>query len=285
MSPTTSLPGVTGGEAVVRSAVPDGSGGRLITVWATISPGLPRITVTGVPETCLREALDRVRAAILSSGMDWPRSSMTIAVNGAAPGSRPGPAADLAVAAAILAADGVIPAAAAAGTVFCAELALDGTLRPARGTTNAVTAVGAARGPRAVIVAAADHAEAARVPGVLAVPEASLAGAAGLLRPFRTWLEEWESTAPPLTVIRTDAPPAPGFPGEEHYLLRSTEPGPGVYEWYSLFRTPDGGEHAAAISSTGTGPQPYRAITPGSVLFRAITAAAAEHERGQEISR
>ncbi|HUX82675.1 MAG TPA: magnesium chelatase domain-containing protein, partial [Halothiobacillus sp.] len=80
----------------------------LITVEAHVSNGLPAITLVGLPETAVRESRDRVRAAILSSGFEFPPRRLTINL---APADLPkeGARFDLAIAIAILAVTGQIP--------------------------------------------------------------------------------------------------------------------------------------------------------------------------------
>ncbi len=88
---------------------------------------------------------------------------------------------DLAIAAAVLAAAGVVPAEAAAGRVLLGELGLDGRVRPVRGVLPA--AVAAARGGHhRVVVPAGNGAEAALVPGLAVEAVDSLAGLVRVLR-------------------------------------------------------------------------------------------------------
>jgi magnesium chelatase family protein len=107
-----------------------------------------------------REAQDRIRAAIVNSGEQWP-----VQITVSLPTER-GSRADLAIAVSVLAAAGAVPAVALAGVMFCAELGLDGRLRPVPSVQAAVVAAAAHRGFRTVMVAAENAAEAALVPGV-----------------------------------------------------------------------------------------------------------------------
>ncbi|HEY2764176.1 MAG TPA: YifB family Mg chelatase-like AAA ATPase, partial [Pseudonocardiaceae bacterium] len=124
----------------------------------------PGLQMVGLPDTALSEARDRVRAAVLNSGERWPPRRMTLALS---PATLPkgGSSYDLALACALLAADGRVPADRLRGTVLIGELALDGRLRPVRGVLPAVLAarrVGAGQ----VVVPASSLAEAALVDGV-----------------------------------------------------------------------------------------------------------------------
>src|ERR1700723_404874 len=137
--------------------------GHLVEVEADIANGLPATILVGLPDTALREARDRIRAAIVNSGERWPNSKITVGLSPATLPKR-GSGFDLAIAVAILAADDSLPLTAPAGKMFLAELGLDGRLRPVPGVLPAVAA--AAPGSDAVVVAAQNAAEAALVPGV-----------------------------------------------------------------------------------------------------------------------
>src|ERR1700733_2790377 len=149
-----------------------GGKGHLIEVEADIANGLPATIVVGLPDMALREARDRIRAAIVNSGERWPSSKITVGLSPATLPKR-GSGFDLAIAVAILAADDSLPLAAPAGKMFLAELGLDGRLRPVPGVLPAVAA--AAPGSDAVVVAAQNAAEAALVPGVRVVGASTLA--------------------------------------------------------------------------------------------------------------
>jgi magnesium chelatase family protein len=126
--------------ASVPSATLIGVQGRSIFVEAHVSTGIPSFTVVGLPDASCREARDRVRAAILSSGLQWPKRRMT--VNLAPTGVRKsGAALDLPIAVALLAADGQLGADCIAGISFLGELGLDGSIRRVPGVLPLVDAV------------------------------------------------------------------------------------------------------------------------------------------------
>ena len=52
--------------------------GHLVEVEADLSPGLPAVVLTGLPDTALHEARDRVRAAVVNSGQSWPNRRITV---------------------------------------------------------------------------------------------------------------------------------------------------------------------------------------------------------------
>jgi magnesium chelatase family protein len=149
--------------------------GHVVEVEADIANGLPAMIMVGLPDTALREARDRIRAAIANSGEKWPPHKITV---GLSPASLPkrGSWFDLSIAAAVLAAAGQVPRAALDGVMFFGELGLDGRLRPVRGVLPAVAAA-AERGFRRVMVAEANAAEAALVPDVQVIAASTLAAA------------------------------------------------------------------------------------------------------------
>jgi len=106
--------------------------GHLVEVEADLALGLPGLVIVGLPDTALSEARDRVRAAVVNSGQAWPSRRITL---GLSPATLPkqGSGFDLAIAVTILAAAGVVPAAALDERAFVGELGLDGRVRPCAG--------------------------------------------------------------------------------------------------------------------------------------------------------
>jgi magnesium chelatase family protein len=145
---------------------------HLVEVEAHLSSGLPGMSIVGLPDAAVGEARDRVRAAVLTSGARWPQARITVGLSPASLHKR-GSSLDLAIAGAILAADGQLPAGEVAAAVVFAELGLDGRVRPVRGTV--VAAVAAVRAGRdRLVVAAPSAVEAGVVPGLEVVGVASL---------------------------------------------------------------------------------------------------------------
>jgi hypothetical protein len=64
--------------AAVASATLSGATGRAASVEVLVSNGLPGFTIVGLPDATVREARDRVRAAVLSSGLPWPQRRVTV---------------------------------------------------------------------------------------------------------------------------------------------------------------------------------------------------------------
>lgn len=153
--------------------------GHVVEVEADITNGLVGMILVGLPDTALREARDRIRAAIVNSGEEWPQRKITV---GLSPASLPkrGSWFDLAIAVGILAAADKVPRAAVDGVIFFGELGLDGRLRPVRGVLPAVAAA-AEEGFGKVMVAEQNAAEAVLVPGVRVIAASSLSCAADWL--------------------------------------------------------------------------------------------------------
>jgi magnesium chelatase family protein len=165
--------------ARTRTATVIGVEGHLVEVEADIAHGLPATILTGLPDTALREARDRVRAAIINSGERWPSTKITVGLYPAMLPKR-GSAYDLAIAIAIMAANGDLPAP-PEGTMFLTELGLDGRLRPVPGVLPAALAAADAQ-ITTIVVATANQAEAGQVPGLTVIAADSLTEIAAWLR-------------------------------------------------------------------------------------------------------
>jgi magnesium chelatase family protein len=162
--------------------------GYPVEIETDIANGLPCLLLVGLPDTALREARDRIRAAIINSHEQWPQRRVTV---GLSPASLPkrGSGFDLGIALSILAAAGAVPGAAIDGVAFLGELGLDGRLRPVRGVLPAMAAAAGA-GFAKVVVAQANAAEAALVPGLRVVGAPTLAGLLAWLRGERACGDE-----------------------------------------------------------------------------------------------
>jgi magnesium chelatase family protein len=160
--------------ARTRGVALTGVEGALVDVEADLGAGVPAYSLVGLPDTSLNESRDRVRAAMLNSGQDWP-SSRRVTVNlSPADLRKRGSGFDLAIAAAILTAQGAVPPTAFADCVLFGELGLDGRVRPVRGVLPAVVSVARA-GIKAAIVPLANVREASLVPDVEVTGVGSLA--------------------------------------------------------------------------------------------------------------
>lgn len=157
--------------AVLHSRALTGMAAPEVVVEAHLANGLPSFTIVGLPETEVKEARDRVRAAIQNSRFEFPVSRITVNL---APADLPKESGryDLPIALGILAASGQIPAQTLKEYEFAGELALTGELRPIRGAL-AMT-LGALSSGRAFILPTSSAAEAALVEHAVIYPADSL---------------------------------------------------------------------------------------------------------------
>ena len=144
--------------------------GAMVQIEVDMSMGVPGVALVGLPDAVVRQSVDRVRAAITNVGATWPQRRITI---GLSPASMPkqGSGFDLALAAAVLAAAGTVPARRVEPLVLLGELGLDGSVRGIRGVLPSVLAAARA-GHAQVVVPPANADEAGLVAGieVLAAP-------------------------------------------------------------------------------------------------------------------
>ena len=134
-----------------------------VNVEARLSSGLPSFAIVGLPETAVKESKERVRSALINSGLNFPMERITVNL---APADLPkaGGRYDLAIAVAILIASDQLSSPESGqlvelfkGCEMVGELALGGELRPVPGVVQAVLA--AQNAARPIIVPAANHAE------------------------------------------------------------------------------------------------------------------------------
>ena len=138
--------------AVVRSRALVGASAPCVTVEVHLAGGLPAFHMVGLPEAEVREARDRVRAALQNAQYEFPARRVTVNL---APADLPKESGrfDLPIALGVLAATGQLPQPSLDAHEFAGELALTGELRPIRG---ALAMVLAARGEgRAFVLPAA----------------------------------------------------------------------------------------------------------------------------------
>lgn len=119
--------------ARARTFTLEGLNARAVSVEIDIRPGLPAFTIVGLADAAVREARDRVHAALLNSGFQFPARRITANL---APADVPkmGPGFDLALACGILAASGQIPSDLLDTHALFGELSLDGEVRACHGT-------------------------------------------------------------------------------------------------------------------------------------------------------
>ena len=153
--------------ATIRSLGVKGVGGYGVSVEAFVSNGLVNFDIVGLPDTAVKEARERVRAAIKSNGFKFPVSRVTVNL-APADTKKAGTVYDLPIMLGILAATGIIKQP-RPHTAFFGELSLNGELRPVNGALP--MAVAAAReGVRELFVPADNAQEAAYADGVAVYP-------------------------------------------------------------------------------------------------------------------
>lgn len=142
----------------------DGLTGIPVTIDCDISRGLPGMSIVGLGDAAVVQARDRVRSAVINSGMRWPRSRIVVSLS---PASVPksGSGFDLPMVLGILVAQGDVPAESVRQAVAVGELGLDGTVRAVAGVLPMLLAARQAGFLRAV-VPASNLREARRVPGI-----------------------------------------------------------------------------------------------------------------------
>ena len=158
----------------------DGISGRLVTVEADISNGVPGWALSGLADACISEARDRCRAAVINSGYDWPTRRITVAMY---PADVPkgGSHYDLAIALTLLVAGGSLAPDTLRAVAVFGELALDGRVRAVPGVLTAVLTA-AETGLTRVIVPTGNVAEARLVDGMSVLGVGSLEECVALLR-------------------------------------------------------------------------------------------------------
>jgi magnesium chelatase family protein len=146
--------------AVLHSRALAGMEAPPVTVEVHLANGLPSFAIVGLPEAEVREARDRVRAALQNARFDFPARHITVNL---APADLPKESGrfDLPIALGILVATGQLPAEGLDRYEFAGELALAGTLRRVRGAL--AMSLGARASGRAFVVPAENAAEAALV--------------------------------------------------------------------------------------------------------------------------
>lgn len=157
---------------LTKAVVVNGIDGAVVEVEAHIAAGLPKVTISGLPDTAISQAPGRIRAAMSQSDLEFPDSRLTLNLS---PASLPksGSGLDLALAVSTLAASSVLDVSVVADIVHIGELGMDGSIRPVRGVLPAVLAAARA-GLREVMVPAANAQEAALVHDVRVLPVTSL---------------------------------------------------------------------------------------------------------------
>jgi magnesium chelatase family protein len=161
IDPVTPGPHAVGMFAAVTSVALVGVDPVPLRVEVHVGGSKPQFSLVGLPDPAVREAKERVRAALASAGYPFPNRRITVNL---APADLPkaGSAYDLPIALGVLAASGAVPAA-VCDVVALGELALDGGVRPAGGGLGAATV--AVRAGRICLLPSVSVAEATLVDG------------------------------------------------------------------------------------------------------------------------
>jgi len=177
----------------------EGIEARAVDVQVQVAPGLPAFNIVGLPDKAVSEAKERVRAALIASGLALPARRITINL---APADLPkeGSHYDLPIALGLMAAIGAIPPDALAGFTVLGELALDGAIAPVAGVLPA--AIGANARAQGLICPAACGAEAA-----WASPEIEIVAAQSLIQIANHFKGSQVLTRPQPRIRELDGPP------------------------------------------------------------------------------
>jgi magnesium chelatase family protein len=188
--------------ATARTFTLDGISARRVRVEVDVHRGLPNFTIVGLPDAAVREARERVRAALVNCGFEFPLRRIVVNL---APASlrKAGPGMDLAIAAALLSASGELEWDGLGRVALAGELALDGSTRPVQG---ALAMAEAARegGAEAIVLPAENGPEAALAEGIEVIGLDSLGRLPALVA------GDWSPPRPePLPLQLSAAPGAP----------------------------------------------------------------------------
>lgn len=262
--------------ATAQTFTLDGISARPVRVEVDVHRGLPVFSVVGLPDAAVREARERVRAALGNCGFEFPLRRI---VANLAPASlrKAGPGMDLAIAAALLTASGQLSLEALPHLAMIGELALDGTIRPVPGAL-AIAEEARRLGAKAVVVPVENGPEAALAGEIEVIGLESLsqlsALASGKLRTERP-------QPPPLS-------PEPGDDGPDLADLRGQ-----AHLRYALEVAAAGGHNLLMIGPPGAGkslaasrlPSILPSLAAGEVLEVARIASACGRLDGRPLGK
>ncbi|HEX5757767.1 MAG TPA: YifB family Mg chelatase-like AAA ATPase [Thermoanaerobaculia bacterium] len=188
--------------ATAKTFTLDGIAARPVRVEVDVHRGLPGFAIVGLPDAAVREARERVRAALVNCGFEFPLRRIVVNL---APASlrKAGPGMDLAIASALLSASGQLEWEALARVALVGELALDGSTRAVNGVL-AIAEAAREGGAEAIVVPAENGPEAALAEGIDVIPLDAVDQLPGLAA------GEWEPPRPRALPLRLET--APGGP-------------------------------------------------------------------------
>jgi magnesium chelatase family protein len=197
--------------ATARTFTLDGIVARPVRVEVDVHRGLPGFAIVGLPDAAVREARERVRAALVNCGFEFPLRRIVVNL---APASlrKVGPGMDLAIASALLSASGQLEWEALSRVALVGELALDGSTRAVNGAL-AIAEAAREGGAEAIVVPAENGPEAALATGIDVIALDGL----GRLQPLVAG--QWEPRRPealPLQRAAAGGPDLADLRGQPH---------------------------------------------------------------------
>jgi len=198
--------------ATARTFTLDGISARPVRVEVDVHRGLPAFSLVGLPDTAVREARERVRAAMANCGFEFPLRRI---VANLAPASlrKAGPGMDLALATALLVASGQLAWEGLSRLAMAGELALDGSVRPVSGAL-AIAEAARELGAEAVVVPAENGSEAAMADGIDVIALESLTQLPALAA--GEWAPERPDPLPLLLGANGQGPDLADLRGQRH---------------------------------------------------------------------
>jgi len=168
--------------STIWTATLTGLSGEIIRVETDITRGLPACNLVGLPDTTIRESVERIRSAIINSEFDYPAKRITINL---APAStrKDGSHFDLPIAIGVMTATGQISVKEEGSWSFLGELSLDGKLNPVKGALPLVLCLKEG-GIRHVVISERNFEEASMVEGIAVHPAATLTQAVDWIKGF-----------------------------------------------------------------------------------------------------
>ena len=187
--------------ASARTFTLDGISARPVRVEVDVHRGLPGFAIVGLPDAAVREARERVRAALVNCGFEFPLRRIVVNL---APASlrKAGPGMDLAIASALLSASGQLEWEALSRVALVGELALDGSTRPVHGAL-AIAEAAREGGAEAIVLPSENGPEAALAEGIAVVGLDSLGRLPALAA------GDWDPERPLPLPLRLSAPGGP----------------------------------------------------------------------------